>query len=290
MSEYKKLRETGSGIEILVNEDGEKRYAVDLETHMIISKRQQESYRQKKEMRGKNWVACYHETIREVIKRLSLDEMGAMIKLLPYMRFNKEGRLIDNGKPMGVKEIMPVIGKKERQTKSILSALVKHGALRTEKDGRRNVYVVEPEFHTMGFTMDSPFTKLYQSFARNKLERLTTQQAGVLYAVLPFFHYKTFRLVHNPDECNEELIEPMTHGELAEMLGIDEKTLYRHMNALMDIGVIMQSRMSRIVLYTVHPDLMYRLDYASPYVNVVRKQFEDFLRARRRRKRNKGQL
>ncbi|MFP5111598.1 hypothetical protein ACSU64_04340 [Bacillaceae bacterium C204] len=50
---------------------------------------------------------------------------------------------------------------------------------------------------------------------------MTIQLAGLLYAILPYFHYKTFLLCTNPNEEDDKALDPMSESELAELLGID---------------------------------------------------------------------
>lgn len=272
-------------------------YYVDAETGEMFAKndyrlqnvRQINAYREMKKReemrlknRGRNWVACYHETLRELIRKLSLDEMGALIKLLPYMRFNKSGQLLMDDVRMGAKEIAKAIGKKERQTKTLISALVKAGVLREEKEGRRKVYSVDRAYHTIGITPGSPFTKLFQSFAKKQLEKLTIQQAGVLYAALPFFHYKSYLLCNNPDEPDENKADPMDAKELAEKLNVNYKTLYRHLDALSKKGLILKVGAYGVTIYRAHPDLMFRAEVEDEFTEKVRQDFRDAMRAYRK--------
>jgi DNA-binding transcriptional ArsR family regulator len=271
-----------------------KGYFVDAETgevyakrdYRIQNKRQVEGYKRrlkieqmKMKNRGRNWVAAYHEPIRRLLGVLSLDEFGAMIKLLPYMRFKAGGDLYYEGKRMGKAEVAQAIGKKPRQTANILSALVKAGVLETKKEGRRVVYSVAEEYHTMGETRDDQFTKLFQGFIRKHFGKLTTQQAGVLYAVLPFFHYKSYLLCTNPDEPDEDKADPMTAKELAEVLHIDDKTVYRHMNALSKHGIVLKVAAYGATIYRIHPDLMFRSELENEFTEKVRQDFRDAMRA-----------
>ncbi|OYD06286.1 hypothetical protein [Paludifilum halophilum] len=293
-------REGGRGRpDYLVNtETGEIRIVSNPETHYVGSKKQRDAYKAimeaeeaKRTKKTPNFVVCYHDTVIDLVKRRSIEVLGALMKLLPYLKIGQGGKLIMNNQRMGIAETSKVIGKGERQTKTIVKKLVDEGVLLKDKEGRRLVYAVAPEYHTVGKALEMKFTKLFTVFAKERLQLLTNQQAGILYAVLPFFHISTFRLVHNPDEHDEDELDPMTHDELADFLEMDPKNLRTYMNALMDAGLVMKSQMSRIVLYTVHPDLMYRQAEISPHVYTVRKQFEDFARKRkkgvRRRRRKK---
>ncbi|SMO92789.1 hypothetical protein [Melghirimyces algeriensis] len=101
-----------------VDENGEERISAPLGSHKVINIKQSEAYRQKLERerqqalnRGRTWVACYHEPIRSIIKQLKLTEAGAIIKLLPYLRFKNGGRLINEGLPLKQRDIQRILGR-----------------------------------------------------------------------------------------------------------------------------------------------------------------------------------
>lgn len=260
---------------------------VDVETgeffaeneYSLRNKKQVEGYKKRlkrelyESMTRKNWVASYHDPIKGLLNTLSMDEFGAIIKLIPHMRFNSGGKLFYGSKRMGKEEIAKSIGKSMRQTSRLLSALVKASVVQTEKEGRRIVYSISKKYHTMGDARNAPFTKLFQGFIRKKFEKLTIQQAGILYAVLPYFHYKSFLLCANPYVPDEDEADPMTAKELAEVLRIDEKTVYRHMAALSKHGIVMGYKSHGVTTYRIHPDLMFRSWYDNNDAEEFREEF-----------------
>ncbi|OYD06285.1 hypothetical protein [Paludifilum halophilum] len=258
------VRRTGSGLEFY-EVDGKHKALVDLETHVVTSKKQRDAYRRKKELeelgiqgRTRSFVLCFHDPIRALMGRLTLDEMGALIKLLPYLKYGEAGDLVHQGKRMDKAAIGKAIGKKQRQTAAILSKLTKEGALIAKKEGRKSVYAVAKEIHTMGEAGGNMFTKLFQTYAKKQLEKLTTQQAGVLYALLPFFHYRDYILAVNPNETDDDLIEPMNIEEVGKMLGISKASAYRHIGALTREGIMLETRAYGVSTFYVNPDFMFR--------------------------------
>ncbi|KZE04137.1 hypothetical protein B4117_4307 [Bacillus mycoides] len=96
----------GSTLRIIDVTTGEDR----TQEYSLVNRKQAEGYKRaiEKEQyrllsRGKNWVASYHDSIREVITGLT--EAGAIIKLLPFLRFKSDGKLIKDGKPLKVARI-----------------------------------------------------------------------------------------------------------------------------------------------------------------------------------------
>ncbi|WP_257151163.1 hypothetical protein [Bacillus toyonensis] len=87
-------------LRIIVVTTGENR----TQEYSLVNRKQAEGYKRAivKEQyrllsRGRNWVASYHAPIREVIMGLTLTEVGAIIKLLPFLRFKSDGKLIKQG-------------------------------------------------------------------------------------------------------------------------------------------------------------------------------------------------
>ncbi|SFS47399.1 helix-turn-helix domain-containing protein [Marininema halotolerans] len=265
-----------SDIRRYYDENGEERISAPADTHKVISLAQSEAYKRKVALkdRGKVWVACYHEPIRSVVKKLTLIEAGAIIKLLPYLRFKSEGRLINEGKPLKQKDIQKVLGRGKKATSSILNKLKKLGIIEVDKIETSNEYRLNSGYHSMGFVEKAHFTKLYQVKTREIIENLTISQTGMLYKLLPFFHYERYFLCANPNEKDPEFIRLLTREDLAVLTGHSRETVSRMMNALCDEGVIMQLSTAGVEAVIVHPDVMFRLNSETEHTRVVRKQFE----------------
>ncbi len=238
-----------------------------------------ERERMKLTYRGLNWVACYHEAILGIVRDLSLIEAGALIKLLPFLRFKSAGKLVADGKPLKQADIARILGRKKRQTIDILAQLEKLRVITCEKEGRSNVYYISVDFHSMGDVVEgASFTKLYQVKAREIAEELTLSEIGLLYKILPFFHYQTYYLCENPDEENPEVIRHLNREQLAEKIGHDPQTVTELVGKLRSKGVLMTTGSRNTTHYLVHPDVMFRKEYEDEYTRVVRRMFEEHRR------------
>lgn len=88
-------------IDVTTGEDRTQEYG-------LVNRKQAEGYKRAQYRllsRGKNWVASYHDPIRELITGLTLTKARAIIKLLPFLRFKSNGKLIRDGKPLKVARI-----------------------------------------------------------------------------------------------------------------------------------------------------------------------------------------
>jgi hypothetical protein len=221
------------------------------------------------------YVNCYHSPIVGLNESLAVNELGAIAKLLPYIRMSSGGKLFYEGKRMGIVEIRKAIGKGQRQATALVKALVDGGVMFAEYEGKRLVYGVSERFHTIGHTLvDQYYTKVYQTKLRTDLADVSIQAAGVLYKALPFFHYTRYYLCHNPDsnEASDE-IHHLTQRKFAEIVNVDRKVVERAIKELAQHGFVMISKAYGATVIMVNPDVMFRQKMANEYTDFVRYQF-----------------
>jgi len=258
----------------------------DLEGYTLQSPIQKEMIRKhyekeraKLRMDGRWFIMCYHDPIRKIIRDLSLIEAGAVIKLLPFLRFKSEGKLLKNGKPLKQSDIQHILKRGKKATQAILDRLETLGVIEKERDGRNNVYYISLTFHSMGDVIsDAKFTKLYQVKAKQIADELDLNEIGLLYKILPFFHFQTYYLCDNPDEEEPEIIRHLNREQLAALIGHDPQTVYENINKLRSKGVIMTTGSRNTTHYLVHPDVMFRKEIEDEYTRVVRRMFEEHRR------------
>lgn len=263
---------------------------IDIETGELVtdgsvyirSKTQDDGYQKRLEKeryiystRDRNWVASYHDPIERISKELSLTETGAIIKLLPYMRFKTQGKLIKDGKPLKQADIQRIFKRGKTATREILRILEEKGVIDVQKEGRANVFYISAEFHEIGNVDESErFTKLYQVRTREITEKLALHEAGILYKILPYFHYERYYLCANPDEPDKDKLRYINRKELAQIVGLNEDDVSRTVNKLRDLGALMSTKSGRSVRYLVHPDLMFRQATETEWTKAVREMFD----------------
>lgn len=277
-----------NAIRIITDEHGQLLQAAPLDGFRIESEEdiaRKREYAQREDARKRNtkyYVTSYHEPVRSLTTLLSLNELGAVMKLLPYMHMDNAGDLYLNGKRMGTAEISKVIGKAARWTVTLVSSLVKCGVLTEEKEGRRKVYAIHPEYHTIGRALKQgeSFTKIYQMKTRSDVKNLSIQAAGLLYCMIPFFHYRLCYLCTNPDERKADKLDVITQASLARFLGVDDQTVRRGLRELSKNGFIMRSESLGVTVIKVNPDVMYRQKFDDDeYTQALRYDFEQHRKA-----------
>ena len=293
MSESSKTdKKSKKTVFLIDNNTGETEQLVSITSdHVLLHKSSMEAYKKKKELeeqqeknKGKNWVAGYHEPIKQISHQLELHEAGAIMKLLLYLHFKQEGKLIKEGRPLNTTEMQNIFGRKRTQTSQILKKLVSLEILEKKKEGRSTVYYINSHFHTIGETIKkgTSFTKLYKAKATEVLEKVDLFEAGMLYKVLPYFHFQTYYLCANPDEEDLNALDHLTQEALADLIGHDVKTVSHYMSHLEDQGVLMIQKQSNTKRYLIHPDLMFRKEFEDEHTRVVRFQFEQLKKGRKR--------
>lgn len=210
--------------------------------------------------RGKtSYIECYHDPIKLLNNVLRIHELGALLKLLPYMKRPLNGKLELNKRLMGITEIASVIKKTQRPTTRIIESLVTTGVMLVEREGKRNVYAINPLYHAFAGGLDTGhYTKLYQTKTRISIADVSLQAAGLLYKTLPYFHYSRYYLCANPNERSGGLIQHLTQNELARLIGEDPMVVSRSMRELISAGFIMRQSAYDNEVLRVNPEVMYR--------------------------------
>lgn len=207
----------------------------------------------------KNYVNCYHEPVAALNDILEVSELGAIMKLIPYVRMNTEGALYYGSERMTIPLIGKAIDRSVRQSKTIVAKLFEEGVLKREKVGRSFVYNVDERYHSMGYGLKgAQFTKVMQIKTRADIRNISVQAAGVLYKMLPFFNYEHFVLCTNPNELNEDNIYPISHREFSDIVRVDRSVIDSGTKELMRFGFLSKFSAANGELYIVNPDIATR--------------------------------
>jgi hypothetical protein len=233
---------------------------------------------------GRNYVVSYNEAVSEIIQDLTLIEAGAMVKIMLQLRVNGDGKLLKGSmvdpESMNKADIAKVLGRSKSNTNSLIDRLVSLELLEDRPDG----FYVNKQFHSMGGRIaDEVFTKVYTVRAKEIVDTLKLNEIGMLYKIIPFFHYSEYYLCVNPN-VDKAFIEYIGRETLAESIGHDVGTVSKIMSRLQSVGAILVTGTRKEVRYLVHPDLMFRQieGYESEWTNAVRKLFDDHAKKSRK--------
>ncbi|MHC0038585.1 winged helix-turn-helix domain-containing protein [Pseudoneobacillus sp. C159] len=240
-----------------------------------------EQQKRNKRLRGKHFIQVYVNRIVEMNqkKTLTMTQSGEFLDLLQSMQLDKDGLLIKGGKIMNFKDIQNILKKDKKETRVLLNRFIQEGLITEIKSGERksNIYRINPQVAKMGKTENGHerFVKVYKKTYQELTKDLKKPQKGILLHMLPFFNVHYYVLCGTPLETEIEKIQPFNYKELAKHISVSENTLYSHIKAMRDAGIILEARGETKLIY-IHPDLMLGLDDEEnvEYTNNIRSLFE----------------
>lgn len=264
----------GTGVLLLVTNNEEHRgrpVVVDNTTgellsdrYVIVSIAQREAYKarlareeaQSTQLSNTRFVASYHEPIKSAIKRLTLVEAGALMRLLPYIKWKSDGLVTLDGE-----QIAELLDRSRKRTNITLKTLCDVGVLdRRKGEGRygRYTYYVNPTYHTFGVSppKHAQFTKLFRNHADDVLAKVSLETAGFLYKLQPYIHREKCLLTASPDNPQAKAA---TIEQLAELTGTSKREVAKHLLNLRQKHVIIRATTFGKGAYFIHPELMFRL-------------------------------
>ena len=116
------------------------------------------------------------------------------------------------------------------------------------------------------------FTKLFVVKSRNLVKELSIQEAGLIWKIIPYFHFSTYYLCENPME--KDSARHMSRKMLAEHVGHDMNTVGKLMNGLSRKGAVIITLLYGKNRYLINPDLMYRKSTEDEHAKHVRNLFK----------------
>lgn len=231
---------------------------------------------------GRNYFVSYNDKVAEIIRDLSLTEAGALIKLLLTLKVNDNGRITTGDKPLNKTDIARLFGRSKSNTNGIIDRLMAIDVLLYDEVGK--CFRINDKYHVMGTTAaNAVFTKMYTVRAREIVAGLKLNEIGLLYKIIPFFHYEEYYLCVNAN-ANAKHIEYMGREGLAQEVGHAPETVSRLVGKLQNAGAILTSGTRNEVRYLVHPDLLFRQAEGTEtkWTWAVRKMFEDHAKKARK--------
>lgn len=247
----------------------------------IVSKDQSEAYKQRLDYMSREnkskWIACHHESIENINKELSLINAGAILKLIPYMSFNNDGILVIDDRYLKKSDIQNIIGRNEKTSRGIYKNLIELGVLIEYKDSNKTYIKVNEKYHTFGKINISnlKFTKIFIKKLKELSDILKLNELGLLYKVLPYFHYSQYYLVRNPNESDLNKLEFINRNELAALLEVTPQNIHILLSKMKKSKSLIVTESGRTVRYLIHPDLLYRDKIDTEWYNSVKKLIEN---------------
>lgn len=234
------------------------------DTHRVVSIAQYDAHQAREEYKGRqrDFTFFAMEAAHEVISVLTTAQCGYLLVLQCYVDYT-DGRLLKGRKqPMSTADMLSALKlTRKRQTfYDFLAQCVGHTIiLRNEDDS----YSVNPRYHFRGATQNRAVIRSYTAKVREIYREVNAADLGLIYRMLAFVHYGTNALCANPFEKDAREIRWFNGKELADAIGVHEKTLSGRLSRLKfgDEYVIARLKLGKdVTKYVFNPNVFYRKD------------------------------
>ncbi|MGR9047089.1 hypothetical protein ACQ4XT_00285 [Halobacillus faecis] len=249
---------------------------IKTEDYNVTHKETSEAFKkreQRKQRRSRDYTCTDMEKVCEVMHTLTSAQCGYLLVLQCFIDYDtsilkKPTHLKES---MGKKDIKDVLGIVNRSTfGNFFNRCVKLGVLMQNEEGE---FFINPDLHFKGTTNNRFFIKSFTTKVRGMLQVTKPEDLGKIYRMLPYVHYETNALCHNPEETNRRLIKPLARQELASLIGCVPETLSKTVKRLtVDREyVLARTTIGKHTMYTFNPYIFNRKhsNYIEPTQEVM---------------------
>ncbi|MCQ6265599.1 helix-turn-helix domain-containing protein [Fictibacillus sp. WQ 8-8] len=168
----------------------------------------------------RSFVQVNDRGVVHVKSTLNLTQAGTLFSLMAYLD-DKDGNLVFRGERLGTEQLSKLLSVSKTSLKRNISELVNLGYVIDEKVGRKVFYSVNPQIAKRGVRTEKDlFSKLYNVHLRELIQKLTVQELGFLFLMIPYFNTKYYTLCQNPYELNSSKVELFDRERFAEEVGL----------------------------------------------------------------------
>jgi CRP-like cAMP-binding protein len=246
---------------IIHAETGEIVREVDFDTCYIRSHTQDEAYRKKLKAtefgRSHAFTFTNMEAIKEVIEQLDDSECGYLLYLQCFIDF--DGKLVQGNRdktPMTKQDVQETLGISRPVFTKFWKSMTDNGII-YELEGK---YFINRRFHFKGTSDNSKVIRSFTTKVRELYTQKNAKDLGFIYKLLPFVHYETNTICHNPFEAEPQRIMKMSQQDIADVTGTDRITVNRKMKRLTlgDEYLFAEVNVGKTKCYMLNPFVFYR--------------------------------
>jgi hypothetical protein len=231
------------------------------ETHRVVNIAQAEAHKQREDFKGRqaDFTFAAMEAMHEVIDVLTTAQCGYLLLLQCYVDYGS-GRLVHADKTaMTTTDMMRALqlGKKRQTFYDFLSACLDRDIITKNDD---ESYSVNPRYHFRGVTHNRAVIRSYSTKVKQIYREVKAVDLGLMYRMLPFVHYGTNALCANPTEQDPNNIRWFNGKELADAIGVHEKTLSGRLTRMKfgDEFVVARLSLGEFKRFVFNPNVFYR--------------------------------
>jgi len=232
---------------------------VDLETgedksadYTLRHRNQDAAYRRKGRQRDFTFGNMLN--MPEVVAKIDDKYCGYLLYLQTYIDY--DGSLSDRGEPLDKDDIQRVLGLGRSAFFAFMKAM-RAGEIIVEKAGK---HYVNQAYHFKGATSNKHVIKSFTHKVRKLYTVRSANKLGFIYKLLPYIHLETNTVCANPYEKKVEGIRQLSKADIAELTGVNEKTVYTYLRRMKlgDEFVFAEIRRGNTRYYKLNPFIFYR--------------------------------
>ncbi|WJM61087.1 hypothetical protein QTN46_16725 [Bacillus amyloliquefaciens] len=172
-------------------------------------------------------------TMESQFQSLNQSDLARLMFIGTYTGWGDGQLKYDNGKPIDRSGLKKLVGMSPNKFKGFYENLKKEAVLREEGDSifmNSAVFYRGKHSDIKRVTRDMQYTRLFRDMVRDLYEMYngrTIKQLAIIYAVLPFVNFNFNIIAYNPNESNEDIVEPIPLDKLAALLGYKDTSRFK---------------------------------------------------------------
>jgi hypothetical protein len=214
--------------------NGKKWTVSDPETTYVKSYAQRDSFLDISERNGwrkKQFVFSHMDNIKYIASQLSDMYCGYLLYLQCFIDFN--GHLVKSrDNYMSREDIMTTLGIKQRAFHDFMKAMQEHNIIIPDEIDGTKAYRINKEYHFRGHTSNLRVIKGFITEIKKLYKQVSPADLGFVYKLLPWVHFETNILAHNPYEQDPKWVSPLTRDDIASITDVHPRNVYRKMKNL----------------------------------------------------------
>lgn len=211
--------------------------------------------------RSRDFMNGNMQYLHEVYSVLTTPQSGYLMLLQCYVGWDN-GIIVNPDKsPMttaDMQRVLQLTGSKRSTFYDFFAACLTNAIILENEDA---TYSINERYHFRG-SLDSQFViKTYTAKVKRVYSEVKANDIGLIYRMLPFVHMSTNALCADPFEKDPKKITWFSQNELAEVIGVDSRTLRRRLPQMKFDGEFVLARIrvgNEPERYTFNPSVFYR--------------------------------
>lgn len=179
------------------------------------------------------FVFAFYETCKQISEQypdFNQADLASLMFVGVHVSFGTNHLTHPNGKKIDKKALKGLLGMSRNKFTQFYRKLISNEILTETETG----LVMNANMFFRGFEQDIPksaaelqHTRMYRQTIKDlygMFDQRSMKKLGLIYAVLPYVNYRVNIVCNNPTNNNEDELNAMTIGELADTLGYEDTT------------------------------------------------------------------